>query len=112
MAVKEAKLKESKHIAVKSQGMMLNWRDTFHSDTMAAIWNIIHLWEEVKDQKLQPYKSERKRSTKWYTKLFKEAANYFGTYCLCALWRKNEETKPFGFQTRNKDLLEAYRKAL
>jgi hypothetical protein len=55
LVVKEAKLKESKHIAVQSQGvMMLNWMDkkpvsfisTFHSDTMVAVWNIIHLWEE------------------------------------------------------------------
>jgi hypothetical protein len=29
----------------------------------------------VKDKKLQPYETERKRSTKWYTKLFKRLTN-------------------------------------
>jgi hypothetical protein len=53
--VKKAKLKDSEHIALQSQGvMMLNWMNkklvsfisTFHSDSMVAVWNIIHLWEE------------------------------------------------------------------
>jgi hypothetical protein len=55
LVVNEAKLKQSKHIAVESQGvMMLNWMvkkpvsfiSTFHRDTMVAVWNINHLWEE------------------------------------------------------------------
>lgn len=66
----------------------------------------------VKDQKLQPYKSERKRSTKQYTKLFKEAANYFGTYCLCALWRNMKKLNHLDLRQEIKELLEAYRKAL
>jgi hypothetical protein len=47
---------------------------------------------------LQPYETERKKSTKCYTELFKRLLN---TWCLCALQRKpeREATKPSGHQT-------------
>jgi hypothetical protein len=97
--VKEAEFKRGEHIVVQSQGVMvLKWMDkkpvsfisTFHSDTMVADskrgkdlhkprgiqeYDSFMGGVDLKNRKLQPYETERKKSTKCYTELFKRLLN-------------------------------------
>jgi hypothetical protein len=116
LVVKETKLKRGEHIAVQSQGVMvLKWMDkkpvsfisTFHSDTMVEVskrgkvlykprgvqeYNSFMGGVDLKDQKLQPYEIERKRSTKWYTKLFKRLLN-ISVHNAFVLYRESQNVK-------------------
>lgn len=48
--------------------------------------------EDLIDKKLQPYETERKRSTKWYTKLFKRLLNIL-VHNAFALYRQSQNVK-------------------
>jgi hypothetical protein len=72
---------------------------------------------DLKDQKLQPYETERKKSTKWYTKRFRRLLIFRCTMPLCFTKPECEATNPSGFLTSNnnqtiKELFEVYGKAL
>jgi hypothetical protein len=48
---------------------------------------------DLKDKKLQPYKTEWKRSTKWYTALFKRLLNISAQYTAFMHYRESYNTK-------------------
>jgi hypothetical protein len=68
---------------------------------------------DLKDQKLQPHESERKRSTKWYTETFKRLLN-ISVYNAFVLYRKNHNVKQVGYLDFRlqiiKELFEVYGK--
>jgi hypothetical protein len=98
--VKNKKLKKGEHFGQHSGDVaVLAWRDkkrvtmisTYHKDDMRVVVNKANKHEtkpvvvcdynknmlgvDLKDQMLQPYLLERKKSTKWYKKLFKRLLN-------------------------------------
>jgi hypothetical protein len=99
-AVKNMKLKKGEHCGQHSGDVsVLAWRDkkrvtmisTYHKDDMRVVVNKANKQEtklvvvcdynknmmgvDLRDQMLQPYLLERKRTTKWYKKLFKQLLN-------------------------------------
>jgi hypothetical protein len=94
--VKNTKLNKGEHCGQHSGDVaVLAWQDkkrvtmisTYHKDDMCVVvnkanrvqsepmvvydYNVNMLGVDLKDQMLQPYLLERKKSTKWYLKLFK-----------------------------------------